>query len=144
MNTRSVLPLRRMAGFGVYVVLAMLVVPDTAGAQQPLSPVEVEASRAESENARADALEAYARTLYSTPKRFAEAARLHQRAAQIRGSDPRAAASFRSAALVYSAIGNNGLATKLMAKAGEQAALSGRIEEAANFYIDAALLAVED
>jgi hypothetical protein len=32
----------------------------------------------------------------------------------------------------------------MMVKAGEQAAMAGRIEEAANSYVDAALLAVAD
>jgi hypothetical protein len=122
----------------------MTVVPSTSGAQQRLSSVEIAAARSETENARADAFEEYARTLYSTPSRFLEAAQLHQRAAMIRGNDARAVASYRSAAWAYSAARNNGLATKMMVKAGEQAAMAGRIEEAANSYVDAALLAVAD
>ena len=144
MQTTSALSVPRVASIALCAVLAALIVPSTSAAQQELSPVQVEAERAQNENARADALEEFARGLYSTPSRFREAAKLHHRAALIRGSDPRAAASFRSAAFAYSAARNNGLATQMMMKAGEQAALTGRIEEAANYYVDAALLAVED
>ncbi len=143
MSTRSALS-PRVAGLGVCALLAITVVPSTSGAQQRLSSVEIAAARSETENARADAFEEYARTLYSTPSRFLEAAQLHQRAAMIRGNDARAVASYRSAAWAYSAARNNGLATKMMVKAGEQAAMAGRIEEAANSYVDAALLAVAD
>lgn len=143
MSTRSAL-FPRVAGLGVCALLAMTIMPSTSGAQQQLSPVEIASARSETENARADAFEEYARTLYSTPSRFLEAAQLHQRAAVIRGNDARAVASFRSAAWAYSASRNNGLATKMMVKAGEQAASAGMIEESANSYIDAALLAVAD
>jgi hypothetical protein len=141
MSTRSALS-PRVAGLGVCTLLAMFIVPCAAAAQQPLSPVQIEAERSASENARADTLEEWARALYSTPSRIREAAQLHQRAAMIRGNDVRAVASYRSAAWAYSAAGNNGLATKLMVKAAEQAAMAGRIEEAANAYVDAALIAV--
>lgn len=143
MTTRSAVS-PRVAGLGVCALLAMFIVPSSAAAQQPLSPVQIEAERSASENARADTLEEWARALYSTPSRIREAAQLHQRAAMIRGNDVRAVASYRSAAWAYSAAGNNGLATKLMVKAAEQAAMAGRIEEAANAYVDAALIAVAD
>jgi hypothetical protein len=122
----------------------MAIVPSTSGAQQSLSPVQIAAARSETENARADALEDRARALYATPSKFRDAAQLHRRAAMIRGIDPRAVESFRSAAWLYSAAHNNGLATQMMVKAGEQAAMAGRLEDAANSYIDAALLAVAD
>jgi hypothetical protein len=144
MHRKSALPFRRLASLGFGVVLATLIVPSMSAAQQELSRVQVDAQRAENENARADKLEEHARELYSTPSRFREAAKLHQRAALIRGSDPRSAASFRSAAFAYNAARDNGLATQMMMKAAEQAALTGRIEEAADYYVDAALLAVED
>lgn len=143
MSNRSALS-PRVAGLGVCAMLALVIVPSDSAAQQPLSPVEIAAERSENANARADSLEEWARALYSTPSRFREAAQLHHRAALARGDDPRAAASYRTAALIYSAAKNNGLATKLMLKAGEKAALAGRIEDAANNYVDAAFLAVED
>lgn len=132
----------RGAGIGVCAVLAALIIPPVATAQQSLSAVQVEAERTRTENARADALEEFARTLYSTPWRYREAAELHQRAAMIRGDDPRSVDSYRSAAWAYSSARNNGLATRMMVKAAEHAAKVGRIEEAANAYIDAALLAL--
>jgi hypothetical protein len=134
----------KVVAAGACAVLAALIVPPASAAQQPLSPVEIEAARLETENARADKLEEYARTLYSTPRRIREVAQLHQRAAMIRGDDPRAVDSYRSAAWAYSAARNNGLATQMMVKAADHAASVGRIEEAANAYIDAALLALAD
>jgi hypothetical protein len=122
----------------------MAIVPSTTLAQQELSPVEVGAAQSVSENARADTLDEWARALYSTPSKFRDAAKLHQRAAMVRGEDPRAAASYRSAAWLYSAAHDDGMATKMMVKAADRAAESGRVADAANFYIDAALLAVAD
>ncbi|HSJ62961.1 MAG TPA: hypothetical protein VK922_03535 [Gemmatimonadaceae bacterium] len=144
MFTRFALPASRFMAAGACAVLASLVVVPVAGAQQSLSPVEIEAARVETENARADKLEAYALTLYSTPSKFREVAELHQRAAMIRGDDPRAVDSYRSAAWAYSAAKNSGLATQMMVKAADHAAQVGRIEEAANAYLDAALLALAD
>lgn len=142
MTTRFALPLSRAVAVGACAVLASLILAPASRAQQSLSPVEIEAARAKSEIARADKLEEYARTLYSTPSRFREVAELHQRAAMIRGDDPSAVASYRSAAWAYSVARNNGLATQMMVKAAEHATKVGRIEQAANAYIDAALLAV--
>lgn len=140
--TRRFLTLSHLARLGACAVLASLISPVEGIAQQQLTPVQIEVARSETENARADTLEEFARSLYSTPHRFREAAQLHRRAAWIRGDDPRAAASYRSAAWLYSATKDNGLATEMMVKAAEHAAMSGRIEDAANSYIDAALLAV--
>ena len=134
----------RTVGIGLAALLAMTIAPSVAGAQQEMSPVEIAAARSQTENARADALEETARTMYATPRKFREAAQLHKRAAMIRGIDPKAVESFRSAAWLYSAARDNGLATQMMVKAGEHAALAGRIEDAAHSYIDAALLAVAD
>lgn len=142
MTTRFALPASRAVAVGACAVLASLILPRASGAQQPLSPVEIESARVQTENARADKLEEYARTLYSTPSRFREVAELHQRAAMIRGDDPRAVDSYRSAAWAYSVARNNRLATQMMVKAAEHAAKVGRIEQAANSFIDAALLAV--
>jgi hypothetical protein len=144
MFIRFALPASRFMAAGACAVLASMVVPPVSGAQQSLSPVEIEAARVETENARADKLDAYALTLYSTPSMFREAAELHQRAAMIRGDDPRAVESYRSAAWAYNAAKNQGLATQLMVKAADHAAKVGRIEEAANAYLDAALLALAE
>jgi hypothetical protein len=142
MNTTSRIRHSRLAVIGAAAVLAAVLAPMVADAQQPLTPVEI--AEAQSENARADALDALAQTMYSTPRKFREAARLHQRAAIIRGEHPTAAESYRSAAWAFAASGNGGLATQMMVKAADVAARTGRIEQAANSYVDAALLAVED
>jgi hypothetical protein len=113
-------------------------------AQQPLKPVEVGAERDRLENARADTLDAQARELYSKPHRYVDAARLHRRAAGIRGQDPRAVASFRSAAWLYSVAGMHGTAREMMELAADRAKSVGDIEAAANTYIDAAYLAIAD
>jgi hypothetical protein len=125
-------------------LVVAVTIPSIALAQQPLSPVEIQADRAVRENARADTLEEIARSMYSNPRKFHEAAQLHRRAAMIRGDDPKAAESLRSAAWLYSAVKNNGLARQLMEKAAEKAAQSGNVELAANSYIDAALIALAD
>jgi hypothetical protein len=144
MDTRTVRALQRMAGVGACVVQVMMGAPAATAAQQRLTPVQIEVERSESENARADTVDEWARALYATSSKLRYAAQLHERAAMIRGDDVRAAASYRSGAWAYAAAGKNGQATKLMVKAAEQAARAGRIEEAANAYIDAALIAVAD
>lgn len=112
--------------------------------QQPLTPVEVEAERQRLVNARADTLDERARSLYAHPHRYIDAARLHRRAAAIRGNDPRAVASFRSAAWLYSVAGMNGVAREMMESAADRAKTVGDVESAANTYIDAAFLAIAD
>jgi hypothetical protein len=142
MTTRSAVPVPRLAGLGVGVLLTLTTVTAATAAQQPLSPVEIRVARSASENARADSLEAKARAMYSTPRWYREAARLHRRAALIRGSDPRSVASFRSAAWLYSVAGSNGIARTMMEQAAERATAVGDVEGAANSYIDAAFLAI--
>jgi hypothetical protein len=134
--------LARACTFGACALFATIFMP-SAEAQQRLSPVAVVALE-ETEHARADVLDERARALYSTPSKFREAAQLHYRAALIRGNGPQAAASLRSAALAFSAAKRGSLATELMVKSAELSAMSGRVEESANAYIDAALLAVAE
>ena len=125
------------------VMLALLATPvGVATAQQPLSTVEVEARRVSRENARADSLDARARTMYADARWHLDAARLHRRAGQLRGNDPRAVSSFRSAAWMYSAAGDHALGRQMMEKAAEVAADVGDVEGAANAYVDAAYLAI--
>jgi hypothetical protein len=124
--------------------LATSLLPLTLQTQQPLKPVEVAAERERLENARADALDEQARALYPHPHRYVDAARLHRRAALIRGQDPRAVTSFRSAAWLYSVAGMHGTARQMMELAADRAKSVGDIESAANTYIDAAFLAIAD
>lgn len=128
--------------FNVLAVLAILAIPAAVTGQQALSPVQIEARRASQANERADLLEARAEQLRASPRWYLDAARLYRRAALLRGTDARAVGNFRSAAWMYSAVGNNGLASQLMEKAAERAAAVGGVEDAANAYIDAAFLAV--
>lgn len=125
---------------GALAVLVALTSPLTVVAQQPMTPIQVDAANSQSQ--RADTLEAYALGLHSTPSRFLEAAQLHERAARMRGEDPKAVASFRTAGWLYSAVGRNDLAREMMQKAGERASSVGDVEKAANSYIDAAFLAI--
>jgi hypothetical protein len=124
------------------LVVAVSAVPAPVEAQQPLSPVQVEADRLATANARADSLEERARAMYSTPIWYIDAARLHRRAAGMRGNDPRAVASFRSAAWLYSIAGQHNVAKSMMEEAADRAKSVGDIEGAANSYIDAAFLAI--
>lgn len=127
---------------GALVMLALLAAPVGAAAQQPLSTVEIEANRVSRENARADSLDERARALYGVSRWHLDAARLHRRAGMLRGNDPRAVSSFRSAAWMYSAAGDHALGRQMMETAAERAARVGDVEGAANAYIDAAYLAI--
>lgn len=141
MRSRPATPLARSAAVVVSAVLALAIVPPVA-AQQTLTPVEIEPARAHRANARADTLDARARDLYSRPRYYVDAARLHRRAALIRGSGPKAVASFRSAAWLYSAAGRHQVARSMMEEAAVRATALGDVESAANSYIDAANLAI--
>ena len=143
MRTRSALPAPTLTGVGMSVLLALTAFAPTAHAQQTLSPMRIESDRVASDNARADSLEARAREMYSTSRWYIVAARLHRRAALLRGDDPKAVESFRSAAWLYSVAGKHQLAREMMENAAERATAFGDVEGAANAYIDAAYLAIE-
>ena len=140
--------MRRSHSLGCIAALAITfasnVSPVLVSGQQVLKRAVIEADRDAKANARADTLEARARTMYSAPWLYVDAARLHRRAAGIRGSDPRAIASLRSAAWLYSVAGKYGVARGVMEDAAERAKAVGDVESAANSYIDAAFLAIAD
>lgn len=142
MRTPSQHPFVRSTRVSALVILAVLASPHNVLAQQSLSPIQVDSRRVTRENTRADTLEAEALTLYAKPSKFFVAARLHRRAGVLRGEDPRAVESFRSAAWMYSAAGDNSIAREMMEKAAERASVVGDVEKAANAYIDASLLAI--
>lgn len=106
-----------------------------------LPPVQVEGSVVSEQKMLADRLDAEAAALRGSPKRYFEAGQLHRRAALLRGIDSAAVSSFRSAAWMFSAAGENGHARGMMERAAERAADVGDVERAANCLIDAALLA---
>ena len=107
--------------FSVLALFAILAIPAAVTGQQALSPVQIESRRVSRANERADLLEARAEQLRASPRWYLDAARLYRRAALLRGTDARAVGNFRSAAWMYSAAGNNGLASQLMEKAAERA-----------------------
>ena len=127
---------------GALVMLALLAAPVGVAAQQPLSAVEIEANRVSRENALADSLDERARAMYSVSRWHLDAARLHRRAGMLRGNDPRAVSSFRSAAWMYSAAGEHSVGRQMMETAAQRAAAVGDVEGAANAYIDAAYFAI--
>jgi hypothetical protein len=147
-------PLPRLAARPRYTAAllasAVLLVPGLAGAQRAptrVQPVRVEATaptREVRDNARADTLESWANTLYNTPRGYKTAARLYERAAALRGDDPRAVQSWRMASWLYSHAGDLGSARVAMERAAERAAGVGDVEQAANSYVDAVLIALTD
>jgi hypothetical protein len=132
--------------FAVVFAAAPAVEQITPAPAQPVPPVRVEAALATAEgqeNARADALEAGAITLYGTPREWRTVAGLHRRAAALRRDDPRAVDSWRMAAWAYSAARDPATARAMMERAAERAAAGGDVERAANAYVDAAFIALE-
>lgn len=144
MRSSFLMQLTRSFVRSILFLTGVMASPIAAAAQQSVNPIDVEARRATRQNEIADTLDAQALRLYAIQRKFFDAARLHRRAGQLRGADPRAIQSFRSASWMYSAAGDNGLARQMMEKAGEQATVVGDVEKAANAYIDAALFALAD
>ena len=132
----------RCARTAALVAAVALATPGTAAAQQQLPPARVVAP-AVLDNARADTLERWAASMYSTRWQLPRAARLHERAAALRGDDPRAVQSWRMAAWLYSATGDHGQGRAMMERAAASAMAVGDVERAANAYVDAALIALE-
>ena len=139
MKSRILKPLARAAALSLSLAVAM-----PAAAQVSLSPVKVVSSFASRASARADTLELQAAELAGSKASWRDAAKLYRKAAELRADDPRAALSYRTAAWLYSASGNRGLARKMLEKAAEQSAVSGDPSRAAHTYIDAAFAAAED
>src|SRR5690606_6216883 len=119
---------RTRTGAGAGALLALTILGTPLQAQQTLEPMRIESTRAASNNARADTLDARARSMYSQSRWYLDAARLHRRAARLRGDDPRAVDSFRSAAWLYSAAGKHQIARDMMESAAERATVVGDVE----------------
>jgi tetratricopeptide (TPR) repeat protein len=91
--------------------------------------------------AEAARLEAKAATLYHAPKRFNEAARLHERAAELRPvGDAQQIENLRQAARLYHYAGNDAKARETMHRAADTALATGHVVAAASTYLDAAFL----
>ena len=132
---------------GTIAVMLASIAPIATSAQEPmprqaLLPVQVEAPRNSEQKSLAARLEAQAIALQTSPRQYFEAGQLYRRAAFLRGTDSAAVSSYRSAAWMFSAAGENALARGMMEKAAERAADVGDVERAAHCFIDAALLAV--
>lgn len=96
-------------------------------------PVDVE---------RAEQLEAKAHALYHNTSKYADAAKLHEQAADLRGpADPMRVKDLQMAARLYHYSGREVKAQAVMERAAEEALASGDIITAANAYLDASHLA---
>ncbi len=87
-------------------------------------------------------LERKAEALYGQPSRYAEAARLHMRAAQLRqGSDPLHVRNLEMAARLFFYSRHKTEALHAMEAAAERALAAGDVVNAANNFVDASHLA---
>ena len=121
------------------VLFAMLAAPMTVSAQQILDPIRV---TAEADRAEQRAAEAAASA--TTSSHFIKAARLYERAAAARPeSDPRNAESLRKAATLHYYSGDLRRSAVLMERSAQRSASIGDVVNAANTFIDAAIVANE-
>ena len=120
-------------------VVALAVTSIPASAQQVLEPVRV---TAEADRAERQAVEAAAAA--TAPRHFAKAARLYERSAAERSAnDPKAADALRKAALLHYYGGDLRRSITTMERAAQRAATIGDVVNAANSFIDAAIVANE-
>jgi hypothetical protein len=121
--------------------LAAPAAPAALGAQRPLAPVTVIGRRA----AEIDDLERRAMERFRVRSEWGDAGLLLARAAALRGpADERAVEDLRLAAFAFHAAGDRGRARRAMEHAAELAAGRGDVVGAANAYVDAGLVALED
>ena len=110
----------------------------TLSAQQTLDPVRVTA------NAAADRFHDEAMAMPTETRLANNAAKLHERSAELRdASDPQAASCLRTAAFLRYYAGGRRASADLMEKAAERAAEIGDVARAADSYVDAAYIAQE-
>ena len=121
-----------------WVVGAALVAwPGVAMAGQ--GPGSVEEVRGE---VSPEALEAKAKQLYETPKKYGEAVKLYVRAADMRTpGDPMRVTNLVMASRLSFYTGKKTRAADLMERAADEAHAAGDVVRAANAYIDASFLA---
>jgi hypothetical protein len=126
-----------MSGLMLAAGVMAMVQPARAAAQEFAfvrdEPVDVE---------RAEQLEAKAKKLYSNTSKYADAAKLHEEAADHRSRvDPLRVKSLQMASRLYHYAGKETKALALMERAAEEALASGDVVTAANAYVDASYLA---
>ena len=139
MRTHSPHCTRRIIALSACLVL-VAPVARAQGAQR----VPITSGASARDHARADELERRVQPLLQLKSKWGEAARLQQRAAMLRGDDPRAVMSLRHAAFYNEAVGHHTIARTLMERAAACAEENGEVALAAESLIDAAFLAVEE
>ncbi|MEJ7810205.1 MAG: hypothetical protein WKG32_07265 [Gemmatimonadaceae bacterium] len=118
--------------------VAAAAAPVAASAQATLDSVYVRAT-----SARADELDQKAQALYAAPKKWRQAAYLHQLAAGMRADDdPRMVHSLSMAANLLYYVGDVGAARGTMERAARAAEAQGDVMKAAAAYVDAGYLAI--
>ncbi|MGD8495198.1 MAG: hypothetical protein PVF05_03350 [Gemmatimonadales bacterium] len=126
---------------GLAATAALFIVTATAKAQEremyELPALEVTAFQSP--------LNRQAMELYETPSRWAEAAELHERAANVLPKNDAAAFfGFQRAAVLYFYAGESAHSRKSMERAAEVAEATGDVLTAANAWVDAAFLAIAE
>jgi hypothetical protein len=96
-------------------------------------------------NVSPEDLEREAEKLFETPKKYGQAVKLFVRAADMRDpGDPVRVSNLVMASRLSFYAGKNTRATQLMQRAADEALAAGDVVRAANAYIDASHLALED
>ena len=126
---------------GAGTLFAILALPGAALAQRQLDPVRVTAAAI----ARADSLYSKAERMEVSSRRdFRRVAQLHEESATLRSvEDAKRAASLQIAAVHRYGGGDRRRAAADMELAAQEAAARGDVVNAANAYIDAAMIAAE-
>ena len=123
---------------GAAMIAATIGAPAAARAQQTLDSVTVTAQR------RAEDLYQRAIALQSTPRRWRQAAYLHQMSADLRAADdPKGDESLRLGAHLFYHLGDLTAARHMMERAAARAEARGDVVAAATGYVDAAHVALE-
>jgi hypothetical protein len=122
----------------VAAVAAVVSAPSVARAQQTLDSVTVLAQR------RAEDLYQKAVALQGEPRTWRQAAYLHQMSAALRtAEDPKGDESLRLGAHLMYHLGDRQAARSMMERAASRAQARGDVVQAANGYVDAAHVALE-
>jgi tetratricopeptide (TPR) repeat protein len=119
---------------GSFVLVAALALAAPANAQTRMVTGETNVSEAMQ-------LEAQAAALYQAPSKYKDAARLHERAAELRpAGDVKRVDNLVQAARLWYYAGAQSRAREVMVRAGDGALAAGDVVTAATTYLDAAFL----
>jgi hypothetical protein len=125
------------------ILVAAIITPARAGAQQA-APLLVIASPSRSDLERAARLETQAERAEQFVKGARDAARLHVRAARLRGQTAEAVTCYRRAAWLFSASGDQNSGRRMLEEAAKVMLSRGEAAPAIGVLIDAALMAAAD